>query len=49
MTETPQTDAHCHSDTDGDCYWKGCPQLKDDEPKKSGRSCPLYDWDRDDD
>jgi hypothetical protein len=19
---------HCHSNNDGDCYWKDCPQLK---------------------
>lgn len=34
----------CASHQDGDCYHKQCPQLRDDEPKTSGRSCPLYDW-----
>jgi hypothetical protein len=37
----PQT---CHSDRDGDCDWKDCPQLRDGEPVATGRSCPLYDW-----
>lgn len=34
--------AQCHAGTDGDCYWPKCPQLKDGEPRKSGRSCPLW-------
>jgi hypothetical protein len=31
----------CQSDDDGYCEWRGCPQLRDNEPKKSGRHCPL--------
>ncbi len=31
----------CQSDDDGDCQWKDCPQLRDDEPKTTGRHCPL--------
>lgn len=31
----------CHAGSDGDCSWKECPQLRDDEPVRSGRSCPL--------
>jgi hypothetical protein len=31
----------CHANRDGDCGWEGCPQLRDDEPKLSGRHCPL--------
>lgn len=31
----------CHADGDGDCTWKHCPQLRDGEPKKSGRHCPY--------
>lgn len=31
----------CRSGADGDCYWTGCPQERDGEPGKSGRSCPL--------
>lgn len=32
---------HCHADSDGACDWKECPQLRDGEPGKSGRHCPL--------
>lgn len=32
---------HCRSDCDGDCTWKHCPQLADNEPSTSGRHCPL--------
>jgi hypothetical protein len=39
--------ARCHSGSDGECNWKECPQLRDEEPAKSGRGCPLYDWNRD--
>jgi len=31
----------CHSDRDGDCFHKDCPQLRDNEPHKTGRHCPL--------
>lgn len=31
----------CHADRDGDCTWVECPQLRDGEPEKSGRHCPL--------
>lgn len=31
----------CHSGSDGDCAWPECPQLRDDEPHRSGRHCPL--------
>lgn len=31
----------CHGCSDGDCYWELCPQLRDNEPKTSGRHCPL--------
>jgi septal ring factor EnvC (AmiA/AmiB activator) len=37
--------ARCHSANDGECNWDGCPQNLDGEPAKSGRSCPLFDWD----
>ena len=33
----------CQADDDGYCEWTGCPQLRDDEPKRSGRHCP---WDK---
>lgn len=38
----------CHSGQDGECTWKHCPQLRDGEPEKSGRHCPLDDDLRDD-
>lgn len=38
----------CHSGRDGECGWKDCPQIRDGEPKKTGRSCPLYVWHDDD-
>jgi hypothetical protein len=31
----------CHAHRDGECHWTGCPQLRDDEPRRSGRHCPL--------
>ena len=31
----------CQADGDDYCDWPGCPQLRDDEPRKSGRHCPL--------
>lgn len=35
------TEERCHADRDGDCVWSGCPQLRDGEPQKTGRHCPL--------
>lgn len=32
----------CHSDNDGECEWEGCPQLRDGEPRSTGRHCPLW-------
>jgi len=32
---------YCHADRDGDCIHKQCPQLRDNEPHKTGRHCPL--------
>jgi hypothetical protein len=34
--------AYCRADRDGDCTHKDCPQLRDGEPAKSRRSCPLW-------
>lgn len=31
----------CHAGSDGECNWKICPQLRDGEPDKTGRHCPL--------
>ncbi|MCP3980775.1 MAG: hypothetical protein GY716_15845 [bacterium] len=33
--------AYCQADEDGDCQAPGCPQLRDGEPRASGRDCPL--------
>lgn len=38
----------CKAGRDGECFHSLCPQLKDDEPLKSGRSCPLPHWSQDD-
>lgn len=40
---------YCQAHKDGDCTHPDCPQLRDNEPYKSGRSCPLPDYDEDDD
>jgi hypothetical protein len=34
----------CHSQKDGDCNWNFCPQNKDGEPEKTGRHCPLDNY-----
>lgn len=31
----------CRGHRDGDCFWEGCPQLREHEPARSGRHCPL--------
>lgn len=31
----------CQAGRDGDCWWAACPQKRDGEPYKTGRSCPL--------
>lgn len=31
----------CQAARDGECMWEFCPQLRDGEPEKSGRHCPL--------
>ncbi len=40
---------HCEAGRDGECFHMFCPQLRDNEPKSSGRGCPLYTWNDDDD
>lgn len=45
----PRFRGQCRSEEDGDCDWEGCPQLRDGEPAKSGRSCPLYPWHHEED
>lgn len=39
----------CQAGRDGDCSARGCPQLRDDEPRATGRFCPLPGWDEEDD
>lgn len=34
----------CHAGMDGDCFWKECPQNRDNEPATTGRHCPLPHW-----
>lgn len=34
----------CQAGLDGECYHPLCPQLRDGEPEKSGRFCPLPHW-----
>jgi len=31
----------CQASRDGECYHSKCPQILENEPEKSGRSCPL--------
>ncbi len=38
---TPDTNERCHANRDGECVHERCPQLRDNEPHKSGRHCPL--------
>ena len=41
-TGVPEAESQpCHSAKDGECQWVLCPQLRDGEPEKSGRNCPL--------
>lgn len=34
----------CHADRDGECQWSECPQLRDNEPHKTGRHCPYDNY-----
>lgn len=31
----------CQAGSDGECWWPDCPQIRDGEPARSGRHCPL--------
>lgn len=37
----------CQSNSDGECFYPDCPQIRDNEPQTTKRSCPLYDWSND--
>lgn len=44
VPEPPALGAGCHAQhNDGDCTWTGCPQVRDSEPRATGRHCPLDD------
>ncbi len=32
---------HCAAARDGECWAAECPQIRDGEPQRSGRTCPL--------
>ena len=32
---------YCHAEDDGSCEWCGCQQVRDGEPERSGRTCPM--------
>jgi protein gp37 len=34
----------CHAGRDGECSAASCPQLRDREPMRSGRHCPIDNW-----
>lgn len=40
----PEEEWVCQGSRDGDCVWPKCPQIRDGEPKRSGRHCPLDNW-----
>lgn len=44
----PPFNGRCGAARDGDCSKSWCPQLRDGEPKTSGRHCPLDDRNDDD-
>ena len=37
----PSVPRYCAAGKDGDCFHNQCPQIRDGEPSKSGRHCPL--------
>lgn len=44
------TQDHCHAsgrNSDGECVWEACPQTRDNEPRATGRHCPLDTRDED--
>lgn len=41
--------AGCHASRgDGECVWAKCPQERDGESGRTGRTCPLWKIDEDD-
>ncbi len=45
QAEPDLSEEHCHAGLDGVCTWEDCPQVRDGEPQKAGRICPLPRWD----
>jgi hypothetical protein len=41
MKPTRNAGFWCHAGKDGECHWMLCPQLRDGEPAKTRRHCPL--------
>lgn len=41
LASQPMSRERCHADRDGDCRHADCPQLRDGEPRATGRHCPL--------
>ncbi len=41
VVETLKPLRHCAAARDGECFHDQCPQIRDGEPAKSGRHCPL--------
>lgn len=37
----PEEPGRCKAHRDGECHWTGCPQVRDGEPRATGRHCPL--------
>jgi hypothetical protein len=40
-TKPVQFEPYCHAGRDGACGWRGCPQIRENEPHTSGRHCPF--------
>lgn len=49
MPENKNELTNCACNSDGECVHDQCPQIRDNEPHTTGRSCPLYDWSHEDD
>ena len=39
--------SHCAANKEGDCSHPDCPQIRDGEPAKTGRNCPVPDYEYD--
>lgn len=47
MNTPTEEEERCHANRDGECYAPTCPQLRDGEPEKTGRHCPIDTWEED--